>query len=111
MVVRRSSTRRGRPAVIAGHVNLDGTAGVFSALHTLVPDDLIEVFDETEAYPVSGHPCGASQEDGVSDAERLRHHRRARSYASSPAAAPPTASTGHYRDNVIVFAVPFGRLA
>jgi sortase (surface protein transpeptidase) len=97
------------PAVIAGHVDLDGVPGVFHGLHTLVPGDSVELFDE------NGGPTRFT-------VTRVERHRK-RSFPTADVygptlgpelrlitcGGPADRRTGHYRDNVIVFALPAGK--
>lgn len=92
------------PAVIAGHVNLDGEAGVFAELGRLGSGDEVSVrldggqevryrVDRVERYPKSDFPTDAVY--GPTTAPELRLITCGGSFDSA---------TGRYRDNIIAFA-------
>lgn len=93
------------PAVLAGHVDLNGQPGVFSRLSTMAPGQEISVLrpdGERVRFVVTRveqHAKNAFPTDevyGPTDAPELRLITCGGTFDSG---------TGHYRDNVVIFAV------
>ena len=87
------------PAVIAAHVNARGKKGLFAELHTLAPgepvyvDDLTFIVDRVEQYDKDEFPTLEVYGDTAGPELRL-----------ITCGGEIDRSTGHYEDNIVVFA-------
>lgn len=88
------------PSIILGHVNGGGQPGVFVDLHTLVPGDIIQVgqftFSVSEVLAADKDHFPADRVYAESDTPELR---------LITCGGVFNQESGHYEENVIVFAV------